>query len=172
MVYNHIQFGTTLLWTLGGNVYMHCFAIQQLNIKDEQIIIKYDPSGNILNTFQPGKNHPDFTNEFNVMQIDSSGNIYLAGYTLDWNNTINKMDFYTIKYTQRQPNIYTITATSGANGSLDQQGSIQVNEQQTLHLTAQPLFEHDPYFGYTVDKWFLDGVPRGTIGKNVYPRRY
>ena len=62
----------------------------------------------------------------------------------------------TVVYSQvdRQLNTYTITASAGANGSINPSGSVQVTEltDQTFNIT--------PNSGYTVDTLTVDSVPQ------------
>ena len=60
--------------------------------------------------------------------------------------------------------IYTITASAGPNGSIVPNGAIDVNSGQNLTFTAEP------YPGYMVDTWYLDGsgVQQGNTTYTLY----
>lgn len=140
-----------------GNVYIFCFNDRDYLWDKAQAVIKYDPDGNMVWSMRPGNTDPDWMDVFSSMTVDAAGNIYLTGSTFDWN--FNRFwDYKTVKYTQREANVYTIVTSAGQNGSIDPNGPTSVTEQQTVQFTATPDS------GYLVDKWYLDGDPLDIFG--------
>jgi hypothetical protein len=140
-----------------GNVYIYCFNDREYWWNKAQALIKYDLDGNMVWSMHPGNTDPDWMDVFSSITVDDAGNVYLAGSTFDWN--YNRVwDYKTIKYTQREANIYTISTSAGPNGTIDPNGSTPIQELQTIQLTAAP----DP--NYMIDTWYVDGEPTDTFG--------
>ncbi|MHC5060849.1 MAG: SBBP repeat-containing protein [Planctomycetota bacterium] len=139
------------------NIYIFCSNDRDYLRDKAQAVIKYDTDGNTVWTMRPGNTDPDWMDVFNSMAVDDAGNVYLGGSSFDWN--FNRFwDYKTVKYAQRQANIYKIAASAGPNGSIDPNGPTLVDEQQTVQFTATPDS------GYLVDKWYLDGAELDTFG--------
>lgn len=139
------------------NIYIFCFNDRDYLWDKAQAVIKYDPDGNMVWTMRPGNTDPDWMDVFSSMTVDGAGNVYLAGSAFDWSHE-RIWDYKTVKYTQREANIYTIVTSAGLNGSVDPNGPTLVAEQQTVQFTATPDS------GYLVDKWYLDGAPLDIFG--------
>ncbi len=150
-----------------GNVYVSCPAYFTLNQNDDQAVIKYSPNGTMINKFRTGTLKPNYIDYVTNIEVDHSGNIYLAGSSLDANSSPTSMDFCTKKYSQRPPNTYTITATSGPNGHIISiVGGYEVLEQDTIQFMAYHDYVFGPPFNieYYIDKWYLDGKVTDTTG--------
>ena len=92
--------------------------------------IKYNSAGDSLwvARYDGPESGPDYAY---ALAVDGTGNVYVTGQSL---TSATTYDYLTIKYFQS----YTITATAGADGSIDPSGAVVVNQGDDTTFTITP----------------------------------
>jgi Beta-propeller repeat len=132
-------------------------------------VTKFDSSGNLAySTYLGGSN----TDQGNGIAVDNTGNIYIVGQTPSTNfpttpgayqttyggGGTSQMDaFFASMTIAATPPTYAITASAGANGSIDPSGSVVVNERANQSFTISPAT------GYHVADVLVDGSSVGAV---------
>jgi hypothetical protein len=108
-----------------------------------------DPNGAIPKTYGQSQlftANPSIGYEVDVWSVDGNS-VQVGGTNYTFENIIAN---HNVNVTFKQL-VYTITATFGANGTVDPNGGIQKAYGQSQLFTAVPDI------GYEVDAWFVDG---------------
>ncbi len=111
-----------------GNVYV---TGQSPSTTDyDYATIKYNSAGDSLwvARYDGPESGPDYAY---ALAVDGTGNVYVTGQSL---TSATTYDYLTIKYFQS----YTITATAGADGSIDPSGAVVVNQGDDTTFTITP----------------------------------
>jgi uncharacterized repeat protein (TIGR02543 family) len=88
-----------------------------------------------------------------------TGDVTSSSQTISFSMNGNKT--VTANFTEQK---HTINITAGENGTVEPNGTIDVNAGQNLSFTAQPNL------GYIIDRWYLDGnsVQQGNTSYTLY----
>ena len=123
-----------------GNVYVAGWTIGGLDGNTltgiaDFFVTKYDPSGNKVRTKQLGISGKD--TEANGVAVDSSDNVYVAGYTsggLDGNTLTGTADFFVTKYDPSGNKVRT--KQLGASGVITEAYSVSVDSSDNVYVAG------------------------------------
>jgi hypothetical protein len=108
----------------------------------------------IGNIPQGGRDYNGQMQEVRLSKIARSS----CWFKTEYNNQKSPSTFYSIGPEEGDTNIYTITASSGINGSLSPSGVIGISEGESKTFTITPSD------GYQIDEVLIDGVPIALAG--------
>lgn len=149
---------------LSGNVYVTGWSVGNGTGAD-YLTIKYDTDGNEL--WQARYNsYANFSDYANVITVDSSGNVYIAGRSVgEIDNTYYSTMYCTIKY-DANGNEQWVKLYNGPGDDFDEAWDIAVDSQGNVYVTGESVGAGGTDPDYATVKYDTNGIERWVVRYN------
>jgi uncharacterized delta-60 repeat protein len=148
---NSDDYAVALAIDSSRNVYVTGYSYGANDINSDYATIKYGPDGNQL--WVARYNGPGNSEDTAVaLAVDSSGNVYVTGYSYD-NNTFD--DYATVKYSPDGQQLW-VTRYNGIGNSSDYVSSVSVDNSSNVYVTGQSMGISTD-FDYSTIKYLQQG---------------
>ncbi|MEO0077181.1 MAG: SBBP repeat-containing protein, partial [candidate division WOR-3 bacterium] len=116
-----------------GNVYVTGMSYISAANSYDWLTVKYDGNGNLIwvKTYNGSGNADD---EPKAIALDNTGNVYITGYTLSYDNWY---DFTTIKYNKLNGDTIWVRHYDGPVNGYDQAVGIAIDNQNNIYVTGK-----------------------------------